>query len=75
MMDKQQDKEGDDCLVYNLKIRQNGKYYQIGYYVKGKWNNIQQLGSAEQVLTLVRWAKDERTKDRNVPDIYLTNNV
>ena len=33
-----------------LKIKRNGKYYQIGYYDKGRWNCIKQLGTPEKIL-------------------------
>ena len=33
-----------------IKIRRNGEYYQVGYYLKGRWNNIYHIGTAEQLL-------------------------
>ena len=33
-----------------LTIRKNGKYFQIGYYIKGAWTNIYHIGTAEQLL-------------------------
>ena len=33
-----------------LTIRKNGKYYQAGYYEKGRWVQVKQLGTAEKVL-------------------------
>jgi ABC-type glycerol-3-phosphate transport system substrate-binding protein len=33
-----------------LTIKQNGKYYQLGYYKKSKWIIIQQLGTPEKIL-------------------------
>lgn len=42
-----------------MKIRQNGKYYQIGYYDKGKWINIKHIGTAKEVLKMVREASGE----------------
>ena len=38
----------------HLTLRKNGKYYQIGYYELGKWIQKAQLGTAEQVLIMVR---------------------
>ncbi len=43
-MDKQLGKDGDVCLT----LRQSNKtmnYWQLGYYVKGKWINIRHLGT------------------------------
>ena len=48
-----------------LKIRQNGKYYQIGYHENSKWINLEQIGTAEKALELVRFAK--AVKKHNVP--------
>lgn len=36
-----------------LTIRKNGKYYQVGYYEKSKWNQVKQLGTAEKVYDMV----------------------
>ena len=33
-----------------LKVKQNGRYYQIGYYNKGVWKCIKQLGTPEKIL-------------------------
>ena len=33
-----------------LKIRRNGEYYQVGYYLKGIWNQVYHIGTAEQLL-------------------------
>ena len=33
-----------------LKIKKNGKYYQVGYYKKGKWICLKQLGTPEKIL-------------------------
>ncbi|MBP92763.1 MAG: hypothetical protein CMC55_01455 [Flavobacteriaceae bacterium] len=33
-----------------LKIKKNGKYYQVGYYKKGKWICLKQLGTCEKIL-------------------------
>jgi len=33
-----------------LTIRRNGKYYQLGYYEKGKWINKIHLGTPEQLV-------------------------
>ena len=37
-------------ITVKMKIRRNGDYYQIGYYVKGKWINVCHIGTAEQLL-------------------------
>ena len=37
--------------MMRLTIRKNGKYFQIGYYIKGAWINIYHIGTAEQLLT------------------------
>jgi hypothetical protein len=39
-----------DVLPALLKIKQNGKYYQVGYYKKGKWICLKQLGTPEKIL-------------------------
>jgi len=39
-----------EVLPALLKIKQNGKYYQLGYYKKGKWICIKQLGTPEKIL-------------------------
>ncbi len=33
-----------------IKIRRNGEYYQVGYYLKGIWNQVYHIGTAEQLL-------------------------
>ena len=33
-----------------LKIRRNGEYYQVGYYLKGIWNQVHHIGTPEQLL-------------------------
>ena len=48
-----------------MKIRTNGKYYQLGYYDLGRWINIKQLGTPEKVLELVCFA--EWVKKHNLP--------
>lgn len=53
-----------------LKIRAVGKYYQIGYYAKGNWINVEHIGSAEAILRLVRNQKPPRT---NPPDVSITS--
>lgn len=47
----------------NLKIRSCGKdnrYYQAGYYNKGKWYNIEHLGTAEKIIELIRRSKEKK---------------
>jgi len=51
-----------------LKIRQNGKYYQLGYYELGKWINLEQLGTAEKVLEMVRQKKREKFDTYQEPE-------
>ena len=46
-----------------LKIKRNGKYYQIGYYNKGRWNCIKQLGTPEKIL---------KTYNVPLPETYQT---
>lgn len=48
-----------------MKIRTNGKYYQLGYYELGRWINIKQLGTPDKVLELVCFA--EWVKKHNLP--------
>jgi len=48
-----------------MKIRANGKYYQIGYHENSKWINLEQIGTAEKTLELVRLAK--WVKKFNIP--------
>ena len=54
-------------MTENLKIRKNGRYYQIGYYHKSKWINIMHLGTAEYVYKLIRDLKHLHTTMINVP--------
>lgn len=49
----------------NLKIRSNGKYYQLGYYEKSKWINVLQLGTPEQILEKLKGK--EPTTPQSVP--------
>jgi hypothetical protein len=39
-----------EVLPRLLKIKQNGRYYQVGYYKKGKWICLKQLGTPEKIL-------------------------
>jgi hypothetical protein len=39
-----------EVLPRLLKIKQNGRYYQVGYYNKGKWICLKQLGTCEKIL-------------------------
>jgi|TARA_Y100000034_G_scaffold115407_1_gene152512 hypothetical protein len=48
-----------------LKIRTNGKYYQLGYYELSRWINLKQLGTPKKVLELVCFA--EWVKKHNLP--------
>lgn len=44
----------------DLKIRSSGvgsKYYQIGYYSKGKWIQLEHIGTARYALKLIRLGK------------------
>lgn len=50
----------------NLTIRKAGKYYQIGYYVKGSWINVEHIGTAERVLELIRSKKTQHTNPDDV---------
>ena len=61
-MSKQLDKRGDVCLT----LRKNGKYWQIGYYDKSKWIQEAQLGTAEQVLNMVREHRKLHTNPKYV---------
>lgn len=40
-----------------IKIRKNGKYYQLGYYEQSKWIQLEQLGTPDQILNMVRLYK------------------
>ena len=33
-----------------LTLRKNGKYYQAGYYEKGKWVNFMHIGTVENIV-------------------------
>ena len=46
-----------------MKIRQNGKYYQLGYYYKGKWINVLHLGTPEQLLEKLNFKKPPEDSD------------
>ena len=50
-----------------LKIRQNDRYYQLGYYENKKFILVEHLGTAQKLLELVRQAKSQRTKGFDVP--------
>lgn len=50
----------------NLTIRKAGKYYQIGYYLKGSWVNVEHIGTAERVLSLVRREKPIHTNPSDI---------
>ncbi len=46
-----------------LTIRKSsGIYYQLGYYEKSKWIHVEHLGSADNVLKLVRAGKEALEK-------------
>lgn len=40
-----------------LKIRQSGRYYQAGYYDRGKWILVKHLGTVEKIVKLIRSAE------------------
>lgn len=50
-----------------LTIRKNGKYYQMGYYEKGKWINVLHLGMCEQLLEKLNYNK--HTTGENIPKV------
>lgn len=50
-----------------LKIRKKDNYYQAGYYEKGKWINVEHLGTAEKLVRLVREENQRRTTTPRVP--------
>ena len=49
-MKKLRIKNTKENLPQLLKIKQNGRYYQVGYYNKGKWICVKQIGTPEKIL-------------------------
>lgn len=51
-----------------LKIRQTGKYYQIGYYEKSKWILVLHLGTPERLIRKLN--QNSRTNQNDVLKTY-----
>ena len=49
-MKKLRIKNTKENLPQLLKVKQNGRYYQVGYYNKGKWICVKQIGTPEKIL-------------------------
>ena len=49
-MKKLRIKNTKENLPQLLKVKQNSRYYQVGYYNKGKWICVKQIGTPEKIL-------------------------